>query len=550
MVLTMTTASKKAKLAVWGLILLFILLGSLPFLFEGCGPLALLSFTPLFCIDELCRRQRLKGTGWYLFTALALFNVATTFWIWFVSPAGAVAALLLNSLFMFTLFALFRFSRRLCRKGSRWLPYLFFAVLWLAWEHIYFEIDLTWPWLTLGYAMATSHKLVQWYEITGVLGGSLWILASSILAFFALRAALERNKRAAAWMGGALAALVLVPSCCSLIRYYGYREKGEGVEVAVIQPNVDPFERHGHGKTTQAELDEQMIRLFDRVITPYTRYLITPETVTYAVCVDDIEASASFARYRAFLQNHPQANLLFGSLTYRNYFTPERPTLTARAGRGFWQDHFNTAILMDADTIFGYYHKSRLVPGTECIPFQNQLPWLGELVDRFGGASGSYGRMKEMTALEGNDGLRVAPMICYESVYGDYSRGAVLRGAGFMAVMTNDAWWGDTPGYRQHFRYAKLRAIENRRNVVQAANTGISGFISQRGDVYQHTGWWHEAAMTGEVNINTELTPFTRHGDVIGRTAKPLSLVMLVLVIVSCAWGRKSGRGKSGADTL
>lgn len=544
----MTKPRKKVKWAVWGLILLFVLLSSLPFLFEGCGPLALLSFTPLLLIDEICRRESLRGAGWYGFLALLLFNIATTFWVWFVSPAGAVAALLLNTLFMFVLFSLFRLSRKLCRKGAKWLPYLFFIALWLAWEHIYFNIELTWPWLTLGYAFATSHKLVQWYELTGVLGGSLWILTTSTLAFFGIREALDSRRKTAWGMAGALAAVVLIPTVCSLIRYYGYQEKGEPVEVAIIQPNVDPFERHGHGTTTQKELDEQMISLFESVMTPRTRYLITPETVTYGINLDNVASSSSFERYKEFLERHEGTNLLFGSLTDKPYFCKERPTLTARKAPWYWFDRYNSALLMDSRDLFGYYHKSRLVPGTECIPFLNQAPWLGKLVEKFGGASSSYGRMERMKALKGNDGIGVAPMICYESVYGDYSRDAVLDGADFMAVMTNDAWWGDTPGYRQHFRYAALRAIENRRDVAQAANTGFSGFFNQRGDVLQRSSWWTEAALVGEMHLNAHLTFFTRHGDFIGRWAKPVTLLLALLSLVSFVWGKRSARGKSASD--
>ena len=544
----MTESRKKAKWAVWGLIFLFVALSSLPFLFKGCGPLALLSFTPLFLIDELCRRERLRGAGWYGFVALLLFNIATTFWVWFVSPAGAIAALGLNSLFMFILYALFRWSRKLCKKGAQWLPYLFFAAIWLAWEHIYFNIDLTWPWLTLGYAFATSHKLVQWYELTGVLGGSLWILIASILAFFGLREAMDGRRKRAWWMAGALAAVVLIPTICSLIRYYSYREKGDTIEVAIIQPSVDPFQRHGHGTLTQDELDAQMIRMAEEVVTPATHYLITPETVTYGIDINLPDTSPSFQRYREFLGKYPQLNLLFGSLTNQHYFVGGKPTPTARRTGPFWYDRFNSAMLISHSMNLGYYHKSKLVPGTECIPFLEQAPWLGKVVDKFGGASSSYGRMKQMEALEGTDGNKVVPMICYESVYGDYSRGGVQRGGNFMAVMTNDAWWGDTPGYRQHFRYAALRAIENRRDVVQAANTGISGFFNQRGDVLQRTSWWKEESLAGEVHLNDSLTPFTRRGDVIGRLAKPVSLLLALLVLASFVWGKISARGKSAAD--
>ena len=544
----MTESRKKAKWAVWGLIFLFVALSSLPFLFKGCGPLALLSFTPLFCIDEICRRKGLRGAGWYGFTALALFNIATTFWVWFVSPAGAIAALLLNSLFMFILYALFRWSRKLCKKGGQWLPYLFFAAIWLAWEHIYFNIDLTWPWLTLGYAFATSHKLIQWYEITGVLGGSLWILTASILAFFGLRAAMDGRRKAAWWMTAALAAVVLVPSICSLVRYYGYQEKGETIEVALIQPSVDPFQRHGHGTVTQAELDQQMLQMAEAAVTPQTRYLITPETVTYGVDLNLILMNPSISRYMSFLERHPELNMLFGALTDQYYFSGEKPTTTARKSRSFWYDRYNSAILLSHNTYRGIYHKSKLVPGTECIPFLEQASWLGKVIDSFGGASSSYGRMDHMEALEGADGNKVVPMICYESVYGDYSRGGVQRGGNFLAVMTNDAWWGDTPGYRQHFRYAALRAIENRRDVAQAANTGISGFINQRGDVLQRTSWWKEESLVGDVHLNGETTPFTRWGDVIGRLAKPVSLLLALLVLASFVWGKISARGKSAAD--
>jgi len=89
----------------------------------------------------------------------------------------------------------------------------------------------------------------------------------------------------------------------------------------------------------------------------------------------------------------------------------------------------------------------------------------------------------------------------------------VRQGAQFIAVVTNDGWWGNTSGKDQHLAYAQLRAIENRRWVARAANTGISGFINQRGDVVQQTEWWVPASLNQEINLNEEITFYTQTGD-------------------------------------
>ena len=109
--------------------------------------------------------------------------------------------------------------------------------------------------------------------------------------------------------------------------------------------------------------------------------------------------------------------------------------------------------------------------------------------------------------------------ICYESVYGDYYRDYVLKGAHAMTINTNDGWWSNTPGYMQHLRYASLRAIETRRSIARSANTGISAFINQKGERVAELEWWQENCMSGTLNLNDELTFFVKHGDYIGRLA-------------------------------
>ena len=534
----MNTSRRKLKVKIWILILSYAILTSLPFLVPHLGPLSLIAFVPLFYLEKICTDNNIKYAWWYYYAAFLLFNIVSTFWIWFVSAIGCVAALLLNALQMTVIFALFHWSRK--RLKTKWLSYVFFIITWIAWEHVYFNIELSWPWLVLGNSFATSTKLVQWYELTGTLGGSLWILLVNVLIYFLLLPSFERSsrkKKETVAISAAVLLLIVVPVAGSLCRYSSYRETEDSIEAVAVQPNIDPFKKYGI--LPQNQLDDNLIAQIESVITPQTRYVITPETFSYGMVLDNPASSESFRKYKHFLAEHPGTNLLVGILTYGRYFSTEKPTPSARPNGQFWYDAYNSAVLMDESMVYEYYHKSKLVPGVEIIPYQQYIPFLGEIVSKFGGSSGSYGTQDDMTVLTGNDGNKVGAMICYESIYGEYSRRAAKKGATFMAVMTNDGWWGDTPGYRQHFRYASLRAIEMRRDVVHVANTGISGHINQRGDVLQRTQWWVPAVLKMDVNVNSKLTPFVKYGDIVGLVAAYLFLPALLAMIVVAIIGKK-----------
>ena len=135
---------------------------------------------------------------------------------------------------------------------------------------------------------------------------------------------------------------------------------------------------------------------------------------------------------------------------------------------------------------------------------------------------------KEISCLHLSGGTPFGCAVCYESVYGEYCTGYVRKGAQFLAVITNDAWWGDTPGYKQHLSYSRLRAIELRRDIARCGNTGISAIIDQRGEVLSSTPWWERTTLTGTVNLNTRQTFFVRYGDVIGRACTLLFLLLLL----------------------
>jgi apolipoprotein N-acyltransferase len=130
-------------------------------------------------------------------------------------------------------------------------------------------------------------------------------------------------------------------------------------------------------------------------------------------------------------------------------------------------------------------------------------------------------------------------VICYESVFGEYVTEYIKKGSNLIFVITNDGWWGDTPGHRQHFTFSRLRAIETRRSIARSANTGISAFIDQRGDAFQVTRYWEPDVIRQTINANDKMTFYVRYGDYIGRLS---SFVAIVLVLIAMSFRLKRKR--------
>lgn len=519
---------KSVRLRIWGLIAAFTVLASVPFLVPHSAIVGVVAFVPLFALADLLEEHKVKHQNWLTYFPFLFFNAATTFWICWISVAGAISAIALNALQMFFIFWLFRkFRKRF--TGS--LPYIFFIAAWIAWERVYQDVEISWPWLILGESFATSPHLVQWYEYTGFLGGSLWVLTTSTVVYHLLRGSFKfaYTRRIRGALAFATALLLIVPPVVSAVIYDNVEEKGEAVEVVAIQPNIDAYYEK-HGGLDQDIQDSIMVALAEPLMSSRTRYVVTPETFTFDFDLDRPSTNGTYKHVLEFLKRYPGADFLLGSVTYRFYSSKAQGTSAVKPIGNIWYDSFNTAMMIDTTGIMNLYHKSKLVPGTEIIPYQRFIPFLGKIMSAFGGSAGSYGRQDQLSILHGRDGLGVGAMICYESVYGDYYRQTAKLGAGFVAVITNDGWWGDTPGYKQHFRYAQLRAIETRRDVVHVANTGITGFIDQKGDVTQHTGWWEPVAIKGDVHINKDLTFYSVNGDIIGR------ICCFLFLLLTAAW--------------
>jgi apolipoprotein N-acyltransferase len=226
------------------------------------------------------------------------------------------------------------------------------------------------------------------------------------------------------------------------------------------------------------------------------------------------------------------------------YKAPKTKTARPNINGGYF-DVFNAAIQIENSSKVQFYHKSKLVPGVEQIPFAEQLAFLKPAFQAFGGSAGSYGKQEKPSVFYTQSGIGAAPVICYESIWGEYVADYVQQGAQFIAIITNDAWWGNTSGKDQHLLYAKLRAIETRRWVARSANTGISGFINQRGDIVQKSKWWTSTALKAEINLNDEQTFYVKHQDYIAITGCAGSGIFGIFLISGLFKKKKSGESSS-----
>lgn len=506
----------------------------LPFLLFG-------GFVPLLLIEHKISIKYPDGGKAILFehiyVAFLIWNVATTWWVSYASLLAGIFAILANSLLMCIPFMLFRSAKK--HLGYR-VGYASFIILWMCYEFLHHRWELTWPWLTLGNGLATFPILAQWYEYTGTLGGTFWILIVNLLIFF-LYQAWQFQKQLHWGLLSLLLAAVLFPAMLSV---YIFRTTSsttkKRVEVVVIQPDIDPYDKFG--AMSKREQINLMLVMTEKVITPKTKYVLWPETsVQGRIFLESLKDNKIVRILRQFMTHHPQATLITGTFAFRNYPNGEGASATSRNysdGRCCY-DAYNSAIQIDTTAATPVYHKSKLVPGVERMPYPAIFKILESFTVKLGGISGSLSTQPERTAFVSKEGTAVGPIICYESIFGEFVTDYIKKGAETLFILTNDGWWDDTPGHRQHLRYASLRAIETRRSIARCANTGISSFIDLRGTIRQATKYNEQKAIKQEISLNNETTFYVKYGDYLGIVASLLSLFTMMMTIVFKATARK-----------
>ncbi|MBW1786859.1 MAG: apolipoprotein N-acyltransferase [Deltaproteobacteria bacterium] len=491
-----------------------LLLG-LPWLVTPLFFIIFIAWVPLLLLEEETRDLPNRFTLFnYAFVCFLLWNVLGTWWIVQAHWLGAIFIMVANALLQALVFWA---AGRV--RASLNLPLLFpFLIIWMGYEYFHESWDLAWPWLNLGNALVTAPKLIQWVEYTGLRGGTLWIILTNFAIFKMIGACRNRDLRSILPMGAATVLLVFIPGLVSYQMFENFRNDGETVAVALIQPNLDPYTEK-FVPERQARHLEAFFRTADAICDEETDYLLGPETlIVQQIDEKNPGASPYYRQLLDFQAKYKKLNCLVGVHSYRKVGKDIPPGSRFNQEEGFFYEAFNTALFLPPGSAPQFYHKAKLVPLFERMPFVQYLGFLGKYSLELGGYNGTYSLSRDRPAFVSADASEgILPIVCFESAFGPYCARRLPETKGFICMITNDGWWKNTPGYLHHFNFSPVRAIECRRDLVRVANTGISALIDARGMVISRTPWWEKTTLKGRIHLRQGRTFFVRHGDFLGR---------------------------------
>lgn len=481
-------------------------------------PLIFIAWIPLLMVAD----RDMTASRFFVWTFLTtlIWNTGTTWWMWNSTDVGTIAAIMFNSMLMtFPWWGYYHLKK----KGKR-IGYLSLISFWMCFEYIHHNWQLSWPWLSLGNVFAMYPDSIQWYEFTGVQGGTLWVLMGNIFLYETILSYQQKNDFKKKLV--MIAAILIIPIIISVLIKPVLKEETAKQNLVIVQPNVDPYGKFNAGTT--ADQINALIQLTEQSMDSNTALVIWPETaMSDAEWQDNVLYNSYYQPVFEFSKRHPSINLVSGIETYKNYGY-EKQTATARiTGSGTYYDAFNAAVQINNGLPIAFYNKSKLVPGVESLP--TFLNFMAPVFEQFGGTTGGYGRSESATAFNTpQNPYSSAPIICYESVYGEYVGEYVKQGANILTIMTNDGWWGNTPGHRQHLHYARLRAIETRKWVARSANTGISAVIDPSGVIKTSQPWDTKTTIKYAVPVVTGETFYVRYGDYLYKLASVISVLLIL----------------------
>lgn len=493
------------------------------------APLMLVALVPLLKVEDYILQNQdkfSKGAVFsYTYPAFLLFTFSQTWWICKSTMIGLIVPFY-EACFMSLVFWLYHFCRKISKYNAG--SSFFIILFWILFEFVQFKWDVNFPWLNLGNTFASYPFLVQWYSITGMEGGTVWILLCNIVIYLCLKSKRQYY----------LALLVVfVPMILSACMWYLYKDDDSSntANVVAVQPNLNPYTEQY--SLPPHQVVERSLELISPLIDDSVDYVLMPESAIQEFAWEhNIDSVPSVLMFNDFVRKYKNAEVIAGLSSYR-VLPKGVKTEAARAFVDAPDEYYEACnIAIDIPRSgekedFQIHHKTILTVGVEKMPFKKTLSFVEKLALDLGGTVGTLGIDSNIVVFKSKTkDICVGTAICYESVDGNYIREFVNNGANLLFVITNDGWWGNTAGYRQHLAFSRLRAIENRRYIARSANTGVSAFISPRGEIIKKTPYWQQTAIKHSLPLQTSKTIFTKYGDLL---MKPLSFFAILLLLYS-----------------
>ncbi len=369
--------------------------------------------------------------------------------------------------------------------GGLWLA----PVMWVATEWLRGWVGGGFPWALLGTSQAGVTPIIQLASVTGVFGVSL--LLALVSAAAAVVAVTRRSVHLRA--AGAVVVLVAVVATLGTWRVLGesLTTHGEVLKVGLLQGNVAQEQKWD--TQYRAAILDRYLRLSRQVIDAGARFVVWPEASTPFF----FEAESQYAAPVRQLARDTRTPMLIGTDLYE---------VDAQGDRVY-----NSAVMLGEDgTSRGTYQKMQLVPFGEYVPLKSLLFFVGPLVEKVS----DFAPGTDPVVLEAG-GVRTGVAICYEVVYPWITRAFAQRGAEVLTTITNDAWFGRSSAPYQHFAQASVRAVEQGKYLIRAANTGITGVVDPYGRTLVTTSLFEEAAITHDVRLIPQRTLYSYMGDLV-----------------------------------
>ena len=516
------------------------------------------ALVPLLTAEhEIATFSKYKRKSWTIFglsyLTFIIWNIVTTGWLYGSknpdgshSLAAVILPVLLNSLLYSLVFMLYHWYKKL--QGT-YFGLTFLVVIWMTFEKIHLNWEISWPWLNLGNVFSEYPKMIQWYDTLGATGGSLWILLSNVFIFYTVRIWQAGRKHKSLIINSVVIVLLIgIPMLLSISKYNSFAEKPVGeVSVLMLQPDLDPYNEK-YSKDSLQILDD-LLQLAEKNSTGKIDFYIAPETALPgrgSISENGFEDSFILNKVKSFLQTKPNSVFITGISSHLISSSKPKSNSAYEIRQGLWAESYNTAIQIIPNEKVEAYHKGKLVPGVEIFPYMNFLkPILGDAMIDLGGSVTSLGVSENRKVFSNtyNKG-KAAPIICYESIYGEFVTEYVKQGANFLAIVTNDSWWGVTQGHKQLLSYAKLRAIETRREIARAANSGISAHINARGEIETDTLYEDQTALFAKIKLYDQQTFYVKHGDLLTRICIYILGFLMFYTFLKQIQNRKKGNAK------
>lgn len=494
--------------------------------------LMLFALAPYFFVIE--KKERLSEINKFTYLTFFFFNLIALYWVgsWtkeadpFLMIGGAVL-LIFNPLLFLIPSTLFYFAKKAADIKTAFLLFPFF---WVFYEFIYTLTDLRFPWLTLANGIVKFNLFIQPADVVGAYGISLLILFANVFAFFALKEMFARKKYFTIKLLPVFL-IIFIPVIYGALQSALFGPSDKNIKVGLIQPNINPWDKWEKG-SLNGQL-ENYLELSDKAVKEGAKLIVWPESAlpVYLLAGNFPNAESKIHEFVdknniQLLTGMPDAEFFFGNLNVPSGAKKVLKNAT------YYTTHNSILLFTPGSRVIQKYFKIKLVPFGERVPFLETLPFLGEWIKwNVGISSWNVGEKKTVFTLD--DSTKIAGVICIESIYPDFVSEFVKNGAQIITVVTNDSWYGYSSGPFQHKEISSLRAVENRRTILRAANGGISCIIDPLGRTISSTELYTRNIIVGEAGLNSKITFYTNYPFIIPGMVCIISLGVIIAFFVN-----------------